>query len=199
MERYLSKILVIVNKIKIYEVKKMGVKEKRLVESVLFSASNPVSISQIKESTGISSQKIKKTVDELIEDYNVTRKNETSMEVIKAGDKFTMQVKKQYTDQTIMVTAPEIDTNLLKTLTLIAFHQPVKQSNLRRMIGAKAYDHVDELSTLKLINTRKHGSTEMLTTTKLFPEYFGINSTEPDEIRSFLMKKVAGKVTKKEE
>jgi len=177
----------------------MGVKEKRLVESVLFSASKPVSVSEIKEATGLGREKIKTTLEELIEDYNVTRKNETSMEVIKAGDKFTMQVKKQYADQSVMVAKPDIENNLLKTLTLIAFHQPVKQSNLRRMIGQKAYEQVDSLVDLKLIHSKKHGATEMLTTTKLFPEYFGIESTDPNEIKTFLMKKVANKAGKKEE
>ena len=174
----------------------MSVKEKRLLESVLFSASEPITINEIKQATKMSTQKIKKTIDALIEDYNVRRKNETSMEIVKAGEKYTMQVKHEYTDQSIIVAKPEIEKNLLKTLTLIAFHQPVKQSNLRRMIGTKAYEHVDELSDLKLIHSRKHGSTEMLTTTKLFPEYFGIDTTDPEEIRSFLMKKVAGKIEK---
>jgi segregation and condensation protein B len=170
----------------------MGVNEKRLVESVLFSASNPVSINEIKEATGLAPNKIKNTLEELIEDYNVKRKKETSMEVIKAGDKFAMQVKKRFTEQSIMISKPEIEGNLLKTLTLIAFHQPLKQSNLRRMIGTKAYEHVDELASMKLIYAKQHGSTEMLTTTKLFPEYFGINTTDPKEIREFLIKKVAG-------
>ncbi len=170
----------------------MSINEKRLVESVLFSASKPVSVNEIKETTGLTPNIIKKTLDELIEDYNVKRKNETSMEVIKAGDKFAMQVKKRFTEQSIMISKPEIEGNLLKTLTLIAFHQPLKQSNLRRMIGTKAYEHVDELSSMKLISTKQHGSTEMLTTTRLFPEYFGINTTNPEEIRDFLIKKVAG-------
>ena len=176
----------------------MGIKEKRLVESVLFSASKPVSINEIKETTNLSPEKIKTTLDELTQDYNVTRKNDTSMEIVKAGEKFAMQVKKEFTDQSIMITKPEIDDNLLKTLTLIAFHQPLKQSNLRRMIGTKAYEHVDELSAMNLVNTKKHGATEMLTTTKLFPEYFGIDSTKPEEIRDFLMKKVVGKKENKE-
>lgn len=171
----------------------MGVKEKRLVESVLFSASSPVSIKEIKQATSLPKKTVETMLEELIEDYNETRKNQTSMEVVKAGDKYTMQIKKQYADQSIMVTKPEIDDNLLKTLTLIAFHQPLKQSNLRRMIGAKAYDHVDDLAELKLINTKKHGATEMLTTSKLFPEYFGIETTDPAEIRTILMEKVAGK------
>jgi len=169
----------------------MSAKEKRLVESVLFSAGKPVSINEIKEATGLSYNIVKKTIQELIQDYNVTRKNETSMEIVKAGEKYTMQVKKQFIDQSMMVAKPEIKPELLKTLTLIAFHQPIKQSNLRRMFGTKIYDHVDELVSLKLVHSRKHGTTEMLTTTKFFPEYFGIESTDPKEIRNFLMRKVA--------
>ena len=165
---------------------------------MLFSASKPISINEIRETTNLSKGDIKTTLDELINDYNVSRKNDTSMEIVKAGEKFAMQVKKEFTDQSIMVTKPEIDSNLLKTLTLIAFHQPLKQSNLRRMIGTKAYEHVDELATLNLVSTKKHGATEMLTTTKLFPEYFGIDTTKPEEIRDFLMKKVAGKIENKE-
>ena len=84
----------------------------------------------------------------------------------------------------------------MKTLALIAFHQPVKQSNLRRMIGPKIYDHVDELTSMKLIYSKKHGATEMLTTTKLFPEYFGLDTTKPEEIREFLAKKVIGSIEK---
>ena len=172
----------------------MGVKEQRLVESVLFSASKPVSVDEIKEATGLSPKKVSEAIEALIQNYNVERKNETSMEVVKAGNKYTMQVKKKFADQSIMVARPEIQSHLLKTLSLIAFHQPVKQSNLRRMIGPKVYDHVDELTDMKLINTKPHGSTEMLTTTKLFPEYFGIETTKPEEIRDFLAKKVIGDI-----
>ena len=176
----------------------MGDKEERLVESVLFSATNPLSLDEIKQATGLSPKKITAALDVLVQTYNIDRKDETSLEVVKAGTKYTMQVKEKFADKSVMVSRPEIQSDLLKTLTLIAFHQPLKQSNLRRMIGQKAYDHVDELADLKLIHTKKHGSTEMLTTTKLFPEYFGLETTNPEEIRDFLVKKVAGSVKKKE-
>lgn len=170
----------------------MGIKEQRLVESVLFSTSKPVGIDEIKDATGLTPSKISKAINELIKNYNVDRKNDTSMEIVKAGNKYAMQVKKKFVDQSVMVAKPEIQSHLLKTLSLIAFHQPVKQSNLRRMIGPKVYDHVDELADLKLIHTKPYGATEMLTTTKLFPEYFGIETTKPEEIRNFLAKKVIG-------
>jgi len=174
----------------------MGVNDKRLVESILFSATKPVSINEIKNSTKLGTKKIKKTIQELIQDYNVDRKDQTSMEIVKAGDKYTMQIKEKYSDKTIKVTEPDIDSNLLKTLTLIAFHQPLKQSNLRRMIGTRAYEHVDQLSDMKLIHAQKHRNTEMLTTTKRFPEYFGIDSTKPEDIKNFLMKKTSDKIKK---
>ncbi len=174
----------------------MGVREDRLVESVLFSASKPIGVSEIKEATGLSKSKVETAIESLIQTYNVDRKNETSIEVVKAGDKYTMQVKKKYVDKSIMIAKPEIQSHLLKTLTLIAFHQPIKQSNLRRLIGPRVYDHVDELIDLKLINSKPHGSTEMLTTSRLFPEYFGIDSTKPEEIRDFLVKKVVGSIKK---
>jgi segregation and condensation protein B len=193
LERFILRIWGIVK-----EFENMGKKEKRLVESILFSASKPVSINEIKETTGLSPNKIKKLLNELIEDYSVKFKDETSMEIVRAGDKYAMQVKKKYIDSSVMIAKPEINSNLLKTLTLIAFHQPLKQSNLRRMIGVKAYDHVDELASMKLVHAKKHGSTEMLTTTKLFPEYFGIDSTKPEDIKDFLIKKVANKIDSSE-
>ena len=174
----------------------MGEKEERLVESVLFSASQPISIEEIKEATWLSKKKVTGALDRLIEIYNIERKKETSIEVIKAGNKYTMQVKKKFFDQSVMIAKPEIQSHHLKTLALIAFHQPIKQSNLRRMIGPRVYDHVDELVLMKLVHSKPHGTTEMLTTTKLFPEYFGIDSTKPEEIREFLAKKVIGSIEK---
>jgi segregation and condensation protein B len=177
----------------------MGLKEKRLVESVLFSASKPVSINDIREATSLPPKKIREALESLFQEYNVQRKTETAMEVVKAGNKYTMQLKKKYVDQSVMVTQPEIKTNLLKTLALIAFHQPIKQSNLRRMAGPRVYEHVDELVSVKLVHSKKHGSTEMLTTTRRFPEYFGISTTDPQEIRDFLIKKVVGNISNAED
>ena len=107
-----------------------------------------------------------------------------------------MQLKSGYHDKSIMIAEPAIDEDVLKTLSLIAFHQPIKQSNLRRMAGDKIYDHVDFLSDLRLVNTKKHRNTEMITLTKNFPEYFGLEVTEPEDIRKYLMNKVASETIK---
>lgn len=166
----------------------VNTKSKKLVESVLFSASNPVSINEIVNATDLSRNTVRKAVKELIMDYQTN--TDTSMAIVKAGTKYVMQLKDEYTEPSVMVTQPEIDDDVLRTLALIAFHQPVKQSNLRRMAGEKIYDHVDQLAEMHLIHTKKHRNTEMIRLTKRFPEYFGLDMTKPDEIRSFLAERV---------
>ena len=90
----------------------MGLKEKRLVESVLFSASKPISVDDIKEATGMTSKKINKTLEELIKDYNEIRKNDTSMEVIKAGDKSIPVISKPCScRKTVIEPAPQHRSN----------------------------------------------------------------------------------------
>ena len=175
----------------------MSIKEDRLVESLLFSAGKPLSMEEIQETTGLSPKHVTEAIEHLMQSYNSDRKDATSLEIIKAGNKFAMQVKKHFTDQSMMVAKPEIKADLLKTLALIAFHQPVKQSNLRHMIGERIYADVDQLVSMHLIHTAPAGATEVLTTTRLFPEYFGIDSTKPEEIREFLAKKVIGHVVEK--
>jgi segregation and condensation protein B len=177
----------------------MSVKEDRLVESLLFSAGKPLSVEDIQENTGLSPTHVADAIEHLMQSYNVERKNATSLEIVKAGNKYIMQVKKTFTEKSMMVAKPEIKTDLLKTLALIAFHQPVKQSNLRHMIGERIYTDVDQLVSLHLIHSEPHGATELLTTTRLFPEYFGIDSTKPEEIREFLAKKVIGHVVKEKQ
>jgi segregation and condensation protein B len=177
----------------------MSIKEDRIIESLLFSAGKPLSVEEMQETTGLSPKHVTDSIENLMQSYNLDRKDDTSLEIVKAGNKFIMQVKKTFTDKSMMVAKPEIRTDLLKTLALIAFHQPVKQSNLRHMIGERIYGDVDQLMSMHLVHSEPHGATEVLTTTRLFPEYFGIDSTKPEEIREFLAKKVIGHVVKQKQ
>jgi segregation and condensation protein B len=168
---------------------------KKQVESVLFSASTPVSVKEINEITGISSSTISSALRSLRKDYN---NRDTAMEIVRIGKKYIMQISEIFSDQSMMIAPPAIDNDTLKTLTLIAFHQPIKQSNLRRLVGEKIYNHVDFLSDLGLIYAKKYKSTEILRLSPRFFEYFGIEKRKPEDIRSFLMEKVAKQSIKKE-
>lgn len=167
----------------------VNTKSKKIVESILFSASKPVSITDIVDATLLHRQTVRKALTALITDYQ--NNADTAMTIVKAGRKYVMQLKEEYSHPSVMITQPEIEDSVLRTLALIAFHQPVKQSNLRRMAGDKIYDHVDQLADMHLIYCKKHRNTELITLTKRFPEYFGLDMTKPDEIRSYLIEKVA--------
>ena len=168
--------------------------ERQLVESALFSAGRAISINEIKKITGLSVKRIIKAIEDLIEEYN--RNEKRAIEIVKAGEKYAMQLKPNYVEHARAIAKPEIPTDVLKTLALIAYHQPIKQSDLRRMLGQKIYEHVDLLIEKRLINSKRLGTTELLTTSSFFPEYFGIDKTDPDEIKEFLANKMGIKEEK---
>ena len=58
----------------------MGVREERIVESVLFSASKPVSINEIQQASNLPRMKVVNALEQLTQNYNVDRKKETSIE-----------------------------------------------------------------------------------------------------------------------
>jgi hypothetical protein len=84
------------------------------------------------------------------------------------------------------VTPVEMGARSVKALTLIAYHQPILQSHLVRMLGDVAYEEVQHLRGMGLVHTEPQGSTLELTTTRRFAEYFGIPSSRPEEIRKYL-------------
>jgi len=137
------------------------------------------------------STELKETIKKAIENLvNIYRSEDSPIEIVKAGNKYSMQLKQEYAEKAREVAKPEIPFDILKTLALIAYHQPIRQADLRKMIGPKVYDHVDFLIEKKLVNSKRLGTTELLTTSKYFPEYFGIDSTRPEEIREFLARRM---------
>ena len=161
------------------------------MEAALFSAGRPVSIEEIGEATGLDPETIRNTLKKLIRS---SRNRDTSLEVVKAGARYAMQLKKELVPAAAKLAQMDIPKRLLKTLALIAYHQPVKQSELLEMVGQKVYDHVKELHKLGLILESPQGQTKILTTSSRFPEYFGIKTTKRDDIKKWMAERVGIKV-----
>ena len=70
----------------------------------------------------------------------------------------------------------EMKPAVLKTLTVIALKEPIRQSYLKDLRGANAYDHVKELVDMGMISKTKdkNGRSFNLRTTPKFEEYFKI-------------------------
>ncbi|MGQ0535947.1 MAG: SMC-Scp complex subunit ScpB [Methanobacteriota archaeon] len=154
-----------------------------IVEAALFSAGKPILVEEIAEKTGLSVTEVKKALPVLIEKYKAA---ESSLEVARAGEKFAMQLKASYAEHARHLAPMQVPMKLLKTLALIAFHQPILQADLKDLVGSKVYEHVHELKELGLVATREHGLSYMITTSETFPEYFGIPATDREAIRRHL-------------
>ena len=91
----------------------------------------------------------------------------------------------------------EIAEKLLKTAALIGYYHPVSQADLKNMIGPKVYDHIKELKDLGLIKTRKDGPTKIVYITPRFAEYFGLPSSDPEDVKEYLAAQFGLKIHKK--
>jgi segregation and condensation protein B len=154
------------------------------VEAVLFASGKPLSVKELTDALGLDDYRpVQKAVRTLEQTYE---NRQSSLEVRRVGDRFALQLKEEYVATVHAVTPVEMGARTVKALTLIAYHQPILQSHLVRMLGEVAYEEVQHLRGMGLVHTEPNASTLELTTTRRFAEYFGIPSSRPDEIRKYL-------------
>lgn len=165
----------------------MTLAAERIVEAALFSAGKPLLVEEIAEATRLPPADVKDALKALQSEY---AGRDTAIEVGRAGQKWAMQIRTEFAERAKHLASMEIPAKVLRTLALIAFHQPIKQSDLKDMVGSVVYDHVGELHERGMITVRQDGITKVLATTERFLEYFGIDATDRDGIRSFLATKV---------
>lgn len=158
------------------------------IEAILFASGRPLSVKELTQSLGLDDYRpVQRAVRTLEQTY---RHRQSALEVRRVGDRYALQLQEEYVPVVQAVTPVEMAPRTLRALTLIAYHQPILQSVLVRMIGEVTYEEVQHLRGLGLVRTEPKGSTLELTTTRRFAEYFGISSTRPEEIRRFLEQKL---------
>ena len=155
----------------------------RIVEAVLFSSPRPVRVADIARETTLSPETIRKAIKQLAEEYD---ERGSAIEIAKVGPAFSMRLREEMAGAAQPFAEKEVPEDTLKTAAMVGYHQPILQSDLVRMLGGGVYDHVRTLRSLGLINARRKGHTLELTTTKKFSEYFGIQSTDRDQIKRWL-------------
>jgi segregation and condensation protein B len=158
------------------------------VEAILFASGKPLSVKELTVALGRDDYRpVQRAVRTLEQTY---AHRQSAVEVRRVGDRYALQLKEEFVPSVHEVTPVEMAPRTLKALTLIAYHQPILQSILVRMIGDVAYEEVQHLRGIGLVHTEPKGTTVELTTTRRFAEYFGLGSTRPEEIRQFLEEKL---------
>lgn len=143
---------------------------KSKVEAVLFVTAKSLQAKEIAEILGVEKEEVEEALLELIMDYSA---RDGALE-IDDEDGYILQVKAEHMDIVDLLCPIEIKPAVLKTLTVIALKEPIRQAYLKELRGANAYEHVQELVEKGLISKTKdkNGRSFNLRTTKKFNEYF---------------------------
>jgi segregation and condensation protein B len=70
---------------------------------------------------------------------------------------------------------PLIPAGALKTLSFIAYEQPITSKRLVQIRGSQVYTHLKELRAHAFIESERLGRMKIYRTSRKFQEYFGIN------------------------
>lgn len=145
------------------------------VEAALYVAGRPLTIDEITKASGLDSkEKIRKILNELINKTKVVFK---AIEIVKLDDgKYVFQLKPNYSPIVKkFASKPQLPNTVLKTLSYIAYEQPVTSKRLVEIRGSKVYSHLKELELLDFIISKSAGRLKIYNTTKKFQSYFGIS------------------------
>ncbi|MBO4797178.1 MAG: SMC-Scp complex subunit ScpB [Candidatus Methanomethylophilaceae archaeon] len=156
---------------------------KSAVEAALFSASGNLRISEIAEKTGFSDEEVRTAIIDLRREYD---SRDSAIMIAKLGGEYRMMLRTEYSECTGTFSKAEMTSGMMRTLSTIAYNQPVLQSELFKTRGPRTYEDVPALIEMGFVSAKKSGQTKELTTTKKFSEYFGIGSTRKDDIRKWI-------------
>jgi segregation and condensation protein B len=154
----------------------------RVVESALFS-SKPLKVSEMASTAQLSESEIRSAIRKLAKEY---RDRGSVIEIVKIGPKYSMQLRKEFTECARPFTEKEVPDEVLKTAAMVAYHQPVLQSVLAKVLGSDVYKDVESLRSMGLVKAKKRGQTLQLTTTQRFAEYFGIEGSTREDIKKWM-------------
>ena len=159
---------------------------KAAVEAALYSASDKLSISEIAARTGIPVEEVRTAVMDLRREYD---ERDSAIQIAKIGTEYRMMLRPEYSECTGTFARAELSGGVLRTLTTIAYYQPVLQSELLKLRGPRVYDDVHTLVDMDFVARKRAGNTWELTTTNKFAEYFGIGSTKIKDIQAWIKSK----------
>jgi segregation and condensation protein B len=146
-----------------------------LVEAALYVAGHPLDMNELCSVLKTRSKtKTRKVVEKLVQDY---LNRNTALEILKLKDeRFVMQLKSDFTPHVKrFVNRPLLSVGPLKTLSYIAYRQPVAQKRVVDVRGHHAYGHIKELKDMGLIASERNGRSMIIRTTEYFSDYFGLS------------------------
>jgi len=159
------------------------------IESALYSAGRPLKIEDIVKASGTESRV--KTL-ELLE--NIMKKTKSAFKALEIAilpdGSYVMQLKPEYSSTVKKYASkPVLPNATLKTLSYIAYMQPISSKQLVETRGSGVYSHLKELRQLDYISHQNVGRLKIYMTTEKFQKYFGIQG-DVEDLKQRLFSKV---------
>lgn len=158
---------------------------KRIIESVLFAADEPVSLKQIQgvfaEDNAPETDAIKSAIAALQEDYA-----DHSLELREVGSGYRFQVKQDYANWVSKLWEEKparYSRATLETLALIAYRQPITRGEIEEIRGVSVSSQIiktlQEREWVKVVGHRDvPGKPALYATTHEFLDYFNLKSLQ---------------------
>ena len=149
---------------------------KPMIEAILFQASNAVPLERIAKLVDVDVVRAK----DLLEEMKKELQNENrGIFLMESNEGYQLRVKAEYVKYVGGLTPyKDLSKGLLRVLALVAYKQPITQSEIVKVIGNRTYEYVKQLEQKGMIRTVKAGRSKALVATKEFAEYFGLENPE---------------------
>ena len=159
------------------------------IEAALYSAGRPLRIEDIVRASGTESRT--KTMALLESIIKKTKSAFKGLEIAILPDgSYVMQLKPEYSSTVKRYASkPVLPNATLKTLSYIAYMQPIASKQLVETRGSGVYAHLKELRQLDYITSQNVGRMKIFTTTDKFQKYFGIQG-DVEDLKQRLFSKV---------
>ena len=149
--------------------------DRTLVEAALYVSGHPLDINELCSVLKTRSKnRTKRVMQELMLEY-ANRK--TALEILELKDeRYVLQLRADFTPYVRrFVNRPLLSVGPLKTLSYIAYRQPVSQKRVIDVRGHHAYNHIKILREMGLVESERSGRSMVLRTTEYFADYFGLS------------------------
>ena len=159
------------------------------IESALYSSGRPLSIEELIKASGTESRpRTLAILDSLIKK---TKNVFAAIEIVVLPDgNFVFQLKPEYSSSVRRYASkPILSRAVQKTLSYIAYSQPISSRQLVEVRGSGVYSQLKELRQLNFIEHQNVGRLRIYSTTQKFQKYFGIEG-DVDILKQKLFNKI---------
>ncbi len=164
------------------------------VEAVLFAVGKEISAERISSLCSLSLEETETILNQLVEEYS---QRDHSLKLIKKDLGWKLTVRDEYVPLvSSIVSSTELDRPLMETLAVIAWKYPIVQSEVIKLRGSGAYEHMKLLEEQGYVEKEKFGRSFKVKLTKKFFEYFDLPSAEAKQA---FLNKVPSEVLKEAE